>query len=332
MSSSMLSSYYAWLPRHLSMIFSQYLKNRAHLSLSSVRVELQSSGGKWMMSSPKRALDFINSSLPHPASYAPPTTLNKTVHFGVHRSFGWKIYTVSPKDSSDTSKRRGHVIYLHGGGYVNEIEPTHWQLIAELAQRCGVTVIVPIYTLAPLATAEETVANASQLAADVMQKVGPEHVLFMGDSAGGGLSMAVAQSLSDQGKSQPSRIVLISPWLDATVSHKDQEPIEPIDPFFYRRGVRVAGKVYAGKLDIKDPRVSPIFWKGSLQSLAPITVFTSTRDVLSVDAMQLRDKAREQGVKVDVHVQPAACHVYPLFPTPEGAAAREILCELCRDL
>lgn len=76
--------------------------------------------------------------------------------------------------------------------------------------------------------------------------------MLIGDAAGAGLALAAAQRLRDRTGAQPSRIVLISPWLDLTMSHPDQPAIEAADPFQARSGLLEAGRLYAGTLATDD--------------------------------------------------------------------------------
>jgi epsilon-lactone hydrolase len=107
----------------------------------------------------------------------------------------------------------------------------------------------------------------------------------MGDSAGGGMALAVAEMLRDQGREQPARLVLISPWLDVTMTDPRQATIEPTDPTQSRPGLVEHGRLYAGDLNTTDYRVSPLH--GDLHGLAPITVFAADRDILYTDAVTL---------------------------------------------
>jgi monoterpene epsilon-lactone hydrolase len=249
-----------------------------------------------------------------------PRRLDRQVALAVDARHGWTTYTVTPRRGAV----RDRVLYLHGGGYINEISPLHWSLVAGLAKNSGAAVTVPIYPVAPHGTAETTVAIATDIAAALIAENGPS-ITVMGDSAGGGLTFAVAQQLRDRGL-QARRVVLISAWLDATVSDPRQASIEPHDPMLGIPGLAEAGRLYAGSLDITDPRVSPL--NGDLKGLPPITMFSGTHDILNVDAHRLLENADSEGVSIDFHEAAGAQHVYALFPTDDGAAARATIAGL----
>ena len=235
-----------------------------------------------------------------PSDPAPP----KRLAAQLDRRGGWPVYTVSaPEPVVD-------VVYFHGGAYIKEIAAQHWSLVGQMVREAGARCVVPIYPLAPGATASAVVAGATEVV--------PPGAVLMGDSAGGGLALAVALQVP------VARLVLISPWVDVAIPQGEQ----PHDPMLRLAGLAEAGRMYAGDLPLDDPRVSPLY--GDLSGLPPITIFTGTRDLLDPDSRRLADAAREAGVEVDLHVCEGAPHVYPLLPTRDGAAARRRIITLLR--
>ncbi|MET9322368.1 alpha/beta hydrolase fold domain-containing protein [Streptomyces sp. NPDC003038] len=259
-----------------------------------------------------------------PASHLPPRSLGRVAE--ISRTFvgAWPVYDVSPRGTEPTAQ----VLYVHGGGYVNELVRPHWALVRALVTQARARVVVPAYILAPRGTADRTVPVAADLLSGLIASGGAGGTVLVGDCAGAGLALAAAQRLRDRTGAQPSRIVLISPWLDVTMSHPDQAAIEAGDPVLARAGLLEAGRLYAGTLAADDPRVSPL--RGSFGGLAPLTVFTGTRDVLSTDSRELVRRARADGVEVEFHEALGLPHVYPLLPVPEGRAARARIVELIR--
>lgn len=259
-----------------------------------------------------------------PASHLPPRSLGRVAE--VSRTFvgAWPVYDLSPRGAEPSAQ----VLYVHGGGYINELTRPHWSLIRTLVTQARARVVVPAYILAPRGTADRTVPVAADLLSGLIESGGAGGTVLIGDSAGAGLALAAAQRLRDRTGAQPSRIVLISPWLDVTMSHPDQAAIEAADPVLARPGLVEAGRLYAGNLAADDPRVSPLH--GTFAGLAPLTVFTGTRDVLTTDSRELLRRARAGGAEVEFHEEPGLPHVYPLMPLPEGRAARDRIVELVR--
>ena len=166
---------------------------------------------------------------------------------------------------------------------------------------------------------------ATDLAAELIGEVGADHTALLGDSAGGGMTVAVALQLRDRGLAAPYRTVLISPWLDVTLSAPDIPALAAKDPFLAPAGLVAAGELYRGELPAEDPRVSPI--NGDLSGLGPITLLSGTHDILHSDAKRFVPLAREAGVSIDYHEAPEMLHVYPLFPIPEAKQARQTINE-----
>lgn len=252
-----------------------------------------------------------------PPHFAPPRSLDRHVTLGLHRDHGWRVYELQPRTGGQPRHR---VVYFHGGGYVGEIDGAHWRVCRRVATLVPAQVSVPIYPLAPAATAATTVPTATDIVADVLDAADdPGLVTLMGDSAGGGLALAVAQQVRDRGLPAP-RLVLVAPWVDVTMSCPDIDESATRDPLLSVARLVRAGRLYAGGLPADDPRVSPLY--GDLRGLGPITVLVGTRDLLLQDARRLRDLATAAGVSVDYHEGQGLVHVYPILPLPEAKAAR----------
>ncbi|MDJ0386304.1 alpha/beta hydrolase [Streptomyces sp. G-G2] len=259
-----------------------------------------------------------------PASHLPPRALGKIAE--VSRTFvgAWPVYDAAPRGAEPAAQ----VLYVHGGGYIHELVRPHWSLIRTLVTEARARCVVPAYILAPRGTADRTVPVAADLLSGLIAAGGAGGTVLIGDSAGAGLALAAAQRLRDRTGAQPSRIVLISPWLDVTMSHPDQASLEAADPFLARPGLVEAGRLYAGTLGTDDPRVSPL--RGTFAGLAPLTVFAGSRDVLVTDSRELVRRARTDGAEVDYHEAAGLPHGYPLLPVPEGRAARAEIVRLVR--
>lgn len=254
-----------------------------------------------------------------PAAFAPPARLSKLVDVRMRTMGGWIVYEVSPKDVE--APRRA--LYLHGGAYVFEVVLQHWLLVARLAVSTQSRILVPIYPLAPASTASTIVPKATDLAAQLVGEVGAENTSLLGDSAGGGMALAVAMQLRDRGLSAPHAIVLISPWLDISGTDPALAAIEPRDPWLAVPGSHAAGGIYRGELAEDDPIVSPIH--GDLTGLGDITMFSGTRDILNADARRLVRKAKAAGFPIDYHEVPDMIHVFPLLPIPEAREAQAVM-------
>jgi acetyl esterase/lipase len=233
----------------------------------------------------------------------------------------WPIYTVEPK-TFDTPSRT--VVYLHGGSWVNEISAQHWQLVAQIAARAKVRVIVPIYPLVPFVTATEVMPTIVEL---VAEQVAPDRsVCLAGDSAGGQMALSAALALRDEHGLVMSETVLISPVLDVSLTNPLISAVQ--DPWLTRVGLLEFAQRWCGDLPMTDPLVSPL--RADLTGLGPLTLFSGTRDILNPDARLLAENAGAAGVDIDYHEKPDLVHVYPLTRTREGRAARATIVDRLR--
>ena len=148
----------------------------------------------------------------------------------------------------------------------------------------------------------------------------PSALYVMGDSAGGGLALALAKRAAAEGLPRAAGLVLLSPWLDVTMTEPSQAEIEPKDVMLRRPGVATAGRWYAGGLPTIDDRVSPLF--GDLAGLPPILMFCGTHDILVADARRVADRARRAGLNLTYEEAPGLMHVYAILPLPEARAAQ----------
>ena len=232
---------------------------------------------------------------------------------------GHLVWTIAPKDNGCGKQ----IIYLHGGAYVNSFASQHWEFMSKLVDALGCTVTAPNYPHAPEYHVHDVFEFLLPLYLELASGVGSENVTLMGDSSGGGISLALAQRLREDGLPQPGNVVLLSPWLDATLSHPEIVNVDKIDPFLGVDGLKYAGAAYARDVDPKSYLVSPVY--GSFRNLAPVTVFIGTRDVFLPDCRKLCERAAAEGVSIDYREYDRMVHDWMLGPLPE---AKHVLREI----
>ncbi len=228
---------------------------------------------------------------------------------------GMRVFTVAPRDEASS----GVVLYLHGGAFVRDVMRSQWRFAERLATRTGATIVVPLYPLAPEHDDRAVAPPLRALYARLVERHGGERLTLLGDSAGGGLTLALAQAVRDAGEEAPSRLVLLSPWLDLALSDPAQPGLARTDPMLDAPGLHAAAAWHAGDRDPGDPALSPLF--GSLDGLPPIALFTGTNDLVYPDSRRLRDRARHAGARLLYREYPGLFHVWPLADIPEGRQA-----------
>jgi acetyl esterase/lipase len=233
---------------------------------------------------------------------------------------GFSSYTLTERGAAPTRT----VVYVHGGGFVGPIDPFQVRYAARLASALGARVVVPDYPLTP----EHTWRDAHGPIVDLVERLlqSSEDVALIGDSAGGGLALAVALSLRDRGGRQPSRLILISPWVDLTISTPETHEVTKEDPWLFIGKMQAYAEWWAGSPeDLGRPEVSPGL--GDLTGLPPALMFFGTRDSLAPGGRLLVRRAEEAGWPLTSIEEPGLIHVYPILPfIPEaGVAWRQTL-------
>lgn len=216
------------------------------------------------------------------------------------------------------------VLYIHGGAYVNNFSLPHWRAMAEWAETTGCGMVIPNYPLLFRYTAKDAHPLMLQLYRQLQERFSAKHILVMGDSAGGGFSLALAQEIQQTDSLDlPSRLILISPWVDVLGG---DDALQEYDTFLNNEVLRHVGADWAGELDPRDPIVSPLY--GDMQALPPTDLFTGTWEVFYTDIVKTCDKMKAAGVDVNLHVKEKMGHVYPLWPCPEGKDARKEIAKI----
>jgi monoterpene epsilon-lactone hydrolase len=180
------------------------------------------------------------------------------------------------------SGSNGTLIYLHGGGYALGSARGYRGLVAHLAAAAGMTTLIPDYSRAPEAqypvALEEMVAVYSRLLEDGLD---PKTTIIAGDSAGGGLTLALAMALRDRRIAAPAALGLICPWADLALDVDEMRPVLR-DPLILPSMTAEWAPRYAGSFDPRLPSISPVY--GDMRDLPPIVMQTADDDPISVDA------------------------------------------------
>lgn len=281
-------------------------------------------GSRKRMSSEKGMAAFYAANVPTPAPV--PERLRIEFHIREHALGALRFHTVAPYTHKDANTLR--ILYFHGGAYVNEMVAAHWQIIAGLVRRTGATVDIPHYPLAPKHSWADAFPLVKRLALARLATSYGSRVAFVGDSAGAGFALALAQVMQAGGHPLPDRLVLLSPFLDVGVGDPRQLELAKRDRMLAAPGLRWAGRQWAGTLPIIDPRVSPIH--GALTGLPPMAVLTGTADMLNADAHRLRDKAVATSQPLSFIEYPDMFHVWMGAPIPEARSALDDVAQFLR--
>ncbi len=226
---------------------------------------------------------------------------------------------------NDNAETKQVVFYIHGGYYVYQMGGEQMSTMNHLANEANATIIMPIYPLAPFHTTEDNYETMVSLYAQVCRENEGKKIILMGDSAGGGYALALAEGLSAHGLDQPDELILLSPWVDVTMSNP--EIPNYYDPMLTVTMGRTSGEAWAGSLPMDDWQVSPIY--GDLSDLKNVTIFVGTREMFYPDDTLLAEKL-QANPNVTLVIGKGQNHVYPVYPTMEGRLAVEQILEIIK--
>jgi len=223
------------------------------------------------------------------------------------------------------------VFYLHGGGYVTKMPVLHRNFLYQLAQESKAQFLMVDYRLAPEDPFPAALEDAL-VAYDWLLHQGwdPSQILIAGDSAGGGLTLATLLALRDMGKPLPVGAVLISPWTDLTGSGESIERLKDLDVMLSWDKLRESAQDYAGKEPLHHPWISPLF--ADFHGLPDSLILVGGSEILMDDSTRLANRMTEDGVEVDLIIEPYMGHVYPATgpAIPEAQRAIEEIGEFIK--
>ncbi len=217
------------------------------------------------------------------------------------------------------------ILYLHGGGYRQGFMPSHWKILSEISKATGCGWIMPDYPLLPEHTALEAHTLVLKLYSELLKRIPASKIIIMGDSAGGGFSLALAEEIQEQSLPSPTHLILISPWVDITGG---DESIAEYDNWLHIDELHQFGLSWANDLDPHAPMVSPLY--GNMQGLPPTDIFVGTWEVFYPDIVNCGEKLKAAGVSVTLHVGEELGHVFPLYLAPEGEEARQTIADIVK--
>lgn len=221
------------------------------------------------------------------------------------------------------------ILYLHGGTYVDPPTILHWDMLNNIVKRSRWRVVAPIYTRAPIGTAQTVVPSMYDIYNQLRMDNSIDKLVVMGDSAGGGLSLALCEYIVHMGGVQPDKIVLICPWLDVTMSNEGVASQVVHDKMLNISLLKTYGSCYANNCN-------PLWLANPIHNitsdLAPIELFIGTNEVLLPDCLLAKQLADQAGADMKLYEFANMQHVFPLLPIPERIEAQNMIIQILEDI
>lgn len=235
----------------------------------------------------------------------PPKSLSKNYNLKEYDYQHRQVFTIEPDEEESSGKV---IMYLHGGSYVGELYREHWNFFRDLIKDTGATIVVPDYPLTPQYKYTDVFGMVLPLYREMVKRVEKENFILMGDSAGGGIALALAEEAGKEDLNQPSKLILISPWLDVTMKNPKIDTVQKHDKMLNKKVLTIAGVAYAGGKDMDKYLVSPI--NGPLDKLENVIIYTGTYDILNPDVHTFERLAKEKNLNLDIRETKGAAHIW----------------------
>lgn len=222
---------------------------------------------------------------------------------------GRKVFIIKKDKETDSDTI---ILYLHGGSYMAELKQEHWLFFEGLLQDTNATLVVPDYPLTPKYNYKDVFTMMEPCYEKILENEQDKTWIVMGDSAGGGLALALLEKMGEKGRKMPDALFLLSPWLDTSMENQKIDEVQSKDPMLSKPALKLAGEQYGRDIKEEDNYlVDPLY--GPLQNLCPIVVFTGTADILNPDVAILEQRCKEAGTQITVKEYENAIHDFILY-------------------
>jgi len=205
------------------------------------------------------------------------------------------------------------LLFFHGGGYCSGSIVSHRRLVTEAGRAAAIRTLAVAYRLAPehpFPAAYEDALTAWRFLRK--QGIAAAHIAVGGDSAGGGLTIALINRLREAGEEQPGCAWLMSPWTDLTMSGSTLTSKDAVDPLIHKAYLEELAAAYVpAAIDRKDPRISPLY--SNLDGFPPTLIQVGSDETLLADATRFAAAAGAAEVAVTLEIWPHMIHAWPMW-------------------
>ena len=231
-------------------------------------------------------------------------------------------YLLQVKDSEYAPSKV--MLYLHGGGYIFGSYKGYRSFVTKMCKKLHVNAYCFNYGLAPEDPFPAGLDDAFFVYEWLLEEesIPAENIILMGDSAGGGLALALLVRIKKKNLPMPKAAICLSPWTDLTLKSETMKSKIEDEVFFNVRNVEISAEAYLGEASPENPEVSPLF--ADFEGFPPIFIQVGSREILLDDSVKIAEKMRKQDVKVTLDVHIGMFHAFLFFAQiPFIGSARE---------
>jgi acetyl esterase/lipase len=232
---------------------------------------------------------------------------------------GVPVLDIRPKGWTDDGRV---IVYIHGGAFTLFSARSMAGLGALVANAAGMRMLSIDYTNPPAAQWDTVQAQVEAVLKGIVAQGTPiDRVALFGDSAGGNLVIRAVLKLRDEGAGLPAAVLLFSPWADLSNSGDTAITLPEADPTLSYGGLLAnSARAYAGELDLKDPRVSPLY-ANFAKGFPPALIQDGTRTILLSDSVRTYRALKAAGQDAVIDLYEGMWHTFQGAPAPEAAEA-----------
>ena len=214
-------------------------------------------------------------------------------------------------NSEDSNSRV--ILYLHGGGYFSGSITSYRKFVSILCKQLHLNAYCINYRLAPEDPYPASLDDAFFAYKWMLEEksIPAEKVIIIGDSAGGGLTLALLHRIGIHNLPQPKAAICLSPWTDLTLTSETIKTKAEEDVFFNLKNLETSVSAYLQSESPKNPEISPIF--ADFNGFPPIFIQVATREMLLNDSLVIAEKMKKQGVSVTVDIWEGMFHAFLIF-------------------
>lgn len=256
-----------------------------------------------------------------------PVKIEEECKIDTYEFSGRKVFTIKNKNNVENKK---YILYFHGGSYVAEATKNHWGFLEKMVKDTGYEVIMPDYPLTPKYNYKDVYNMVEPLYKEIVEKVGKDNLIIMGDSAGGGLALGLYEKLVEDNIELPIKTILISPWLNVRLENTEIKEIEKNDNILNKEALKLAGIAYAGEDGINKYLVNPV--DGDLSKLSNIKIFIGTYDILYPDCKLLKERAEKVNGNVEIKEYDKAKHIWLIDNNSEQEITQKAYKDLIEEI
>jgi acetyl esterase/lipase len=228
----------------------------------------------------------------------------------------------TPKSHSDRV-----ILYFHGGSYRAGSCQSHRGMVSHIADYTQSKVLMVDYRLAPENPFPAGLDDAVTVYDWLSKKLDSQRIIIAGDSAGGGMTMALLLKIKEENLPKPAAAILLCPWVDLEMRNPTLDTLANKDPWLDKNSLSLSAKEYYAQNTPQNPFVSPL--NADLNGLPPLLIQLGGFDILQGEGEMLAKKAIEAGVKVQWKIWPRMIHVWQFIPhrLPEARKALQEMAE-----